>query len=172
MSAAAVEQDEILALELEIRASLRAVRGALEALHRPVSPALVRAQQATLNVMAAIEAESPFLKAGEAGRALGSRSQTPRNAAARAHLEGRILGVSAGAQTVYPSFQFVDGSVLPVIAELRTRGVVAGWDERNILLWLFEPTTYLPGAARPIDLLVSDPDKVLAVADEAWHIEW
>lgn len=172
MSAVVLEQDEILALELEIRASLRAVRGALESLHRPVSPALVRAQQATVNAMAAIEAESPFLKAGEAGRALGSRSQTPRNAAAKAHDEGRILGVAAGAHTVYPAFQFVDGSVLPVIAEVRTLGAAAGWDERNILLWLYEPTTYLHDAARPIDLLITDPEKVLAIADQAWNIEW
>lgn len=172
MSAVVLEQDEILAMELEIRASLRAVRGALESLHRPVSPALVRAQQATLNVMAAIEAESPFLKAGDAGRALGSRSQTPRNAAAKAHLEGRILGVPAGAQTVYPAFQFVDGSALPVIAELRTLGAAAGWDERNIVLWLFRPTTYLPDAGRPIDLLVSEPEVVLAAAVQAWNIEW
>ncbi|BBH18655.1 hypothetical protein Back2_29420 [Nocardioides baekrokdamisoli] len=172
MTAAVAGQDEILALELEIRASLRAVRGALESLHRPVSPALVRAQQATLNVMAVIEAETPFLKAGDAGRALGSRSQTPRNAAAKARLEGRVLGVPAGAQTVYPAFQFADGSVLPVIADLRTLGAEAGQDERNILLWLFSPTTYLPSAGRPIDILISDPATVLAVAEQAWNIEW
>jgi hypothetical protein len=172
MSVAAVEQDEILALEMEIRASLRAVRGALESLRRPVPPALVRAQQATLNAMAAIEAETPFLKAGEAGRALGSRSQTPRNAAAKAHLEGRVLGIRIGAQTVYPAFQFVDGRVLPVIAELRALGVANGQDERDVLLWLFSPTTYLTPAGRPIDLLTSDPRAVLAVAEQAWTIEW
>lgn len=172
MSAVVVEQDEILALEMEIRASLRAVRGALESLHRPVPPALVRAQQATLNAMAAIEAETPFLKAGEAGRALGSRSQTPRNAAAKAHLEGRVLGIRVGAQTVYPAFQFVDGTVLPVIAELRALGVASGQDERDVLLWLFSPTTYLAPAGRPIDLLVSDPRAVLDIARQAWNIEW
>jgi hypothetical protein len=172
MSVAAVEQDEILALEMEIRASLRAVRGALESLHRPVPPALVRAQQATLNAMAAIEAETRFLKAGDAGRALGSRSQTPRNAAAKAHLEGRVLGIRVGAQTVYPEFQFVDGAVLPVIAQLRALGVSSGQDERDVLLWLFTPTTYLAPAGRPIDLLRAEPAAVLAVAEQAWTIEW
>ena len=172
MSSAALEHDEIVALELEIRASLKAVRGALESLHRPVPPSLVRAQQATVNAMAAIEAESPFLKAGDAGRALGSRSQTPRNAAAKAHLEGRVLGIRLGAQTVYPAFQFADGAVLPVIADLRRLGAASGQDERDILLWLFSPTTYLPSAGRPVDRLIDDPGTVVTVAEQAWNIEW
>ena len=61
---------------------------------------------------------------------------------------------------------------LPVIAELRALGVSSGQDERDVLLWLFSPTTYLAPAGRPIDLLVSDPGSVLDIARQAWNIEW
>lgn len=53
------------------------------------------------------------------------------------------------------------------------RGVAEdnGWSGAGLVQWLCSPTTYLDGE-RPVDRLVTDPDRVVAVAAEALAVSW
>lgn len=135
-------------------------------------PALARAVSAEANLYARIQAEFGLHTASETGSILGSRSTAPRNLANALRKEGTLLAVKIGQRARYPGFQLDEtGQPLPVIAHLVKLGATHDQSETGIVQWLMSPTTYLNGA-RPVDLLHTDPDRVLTVAADAWGVSW
>lgn len=48
----------------------------------------------------------------------------------------------------------------PVVAIL----VEAGWTRREAMMWCSSPTGWIPGRARPVDAIETDPEAVLHAA--------
>ncbi|OBK44944.1 hypothetical protein [Mycobacterium kubicae] len=163
---------ELAAAHERIRDSARAVGVALSSVNVYTEPAVARAVQAELNLYARIEAEFGMLTSTEAGTRMGSRSSAPRNLATTAHRNGALIAIRQGNYPAYPGFQFgPDGKPLAVIARLREVADTNGWSEAGLVQWLCSPTTYFDGD-RPVAHLVTDPDRVVAVATEAMAVSW
>ncbi|SOX52138.1 hypothetical protein MAAFP003_800 [Mycobacterium ahvazicum] len=163
---------ELDAAHRRLRESAHAVGVALSSVAGYTEPAVARAVQAELNLYARITAEFGMLTSTEAGKRMGSRSSAPRNLATTARRNKTLLAVRQGNYLSYPGFQFgPDGKPLPVIGRLLALADDSGWSEAGLVQWLCSPTTYLDGD-RPVDHLVTDPDRVLAVAGEALNVSW
>lgn len=162
---------EIAAEAVHTRHTVRALGDAIRAAHVPASPALAAATQARENLYESIASEFALLTSAEAGDAMGSRSNTSRNLAAKARSEGRALALTRGRYTLYPGFQFDGAGLRPVIAELRRVGEgELGRSETGLIQWLMSPTTYLHGK-RPVDV-IDDPDTLLDVARRSFGVGW
>ncbi len=79
--------------------------------------------------------------------------------------EGRVVSVAFSGARWFPAFQFGDGGeplpvLRPVLAALSTR-LKGEWQKA---LWFTTPSAWLDGR-RPVDLLVSDPESVIAAAE-------
>jgi DNA-binding CsgD family transcriptional regulator len=89
--------------------------------------------------------------------------------ASRWHSEGRVIAVQWHGRTLYPEFQFSDGRPSPIVsrvaATLRDRGL-SGWP---LALWFATPSGWLHDR-RPVDLLDTEPQQVLAAAAEALSV--
>lgn len=98
-----------------------------------------------------------------------SRAANRSALASRWHTEGRIVTVPWRGRTLYPAFQFRDGRPLPLIgpvaSALRNRGL-DGWP---LALWFATPSGWLHDR-RPVDLLDTDPEEVLAAAEQALSV--
>jgi hypothetical protein len=82
------------------------------------------------------------------------------------------LAFERGGRTVYPGFQFVDGSVKPVIRELAQVAATFDRSPKAVFVWLCSSTTYVRGGGRPVDLIDSEPGEVIRIAKEAWGVVW
>ncbi len=163
---------ELTAADRRIRESAHAVGVALSSVAVYTEPAVARAVQAEHNLYARVDTEFGMLTSTEAGRRMGSQSSAPRNLATTAHRNKALVAVRRGNYLAYPGFQFgQDGKPLPVIARLREIAEANGWSEAGLVQWLCSPTTYLDGE-RPVDLLTTDPDRVVEVAAEALAVSW
>jgi hypothetical protein len=163
---------ELTAANERVRESAHAVGVALSSVAVYTEPAVARAVQAEHNLYARIDAEFGMLTSTEAGKRMGSRSSAPRNLATTAHRNKALVAVRRGNYLSYPGFQFgPDGKPLAVVARLREVADANGWSEAGLVQWLCSPTTYLD-ADRPVDLLATDPDRVVEVAAEALAVSW
>jgi hypothetical protein len=112
----------------------------------------------------AVAVEFGVWSAAEAGRRIGSRGHSPASAIRRWAVQGNLLTVPVAGLDHYPGFAFgPDGRPRAVL------GLVAaalpgrtGW---ALVEWLVSPQEAL-GGARPVDLLDTDPDAVVAAAAE------
>jgi hypothetical protein len=164
--------DHLVDVAQRIRESATALGDALDAVRVYTEPAVARAVQAERNVYDRIEAEFGLLTSAQTGRRLGSKSTAPRNLAVATRRNGALLAIMRGHQTLFPGFQFgTDGRPLPVIRVLRDLADEAQWSETGVVQWLCAPTTYLDGL-RPVDVLASDPDRVVDTARQAWTVQW
>ena len=161
---------EIAAEAVYTRHTARALGEAIRSAQAPASPALAAAAQARENLYDSIEEEFRLLSSAQAGEAMGSRSNTSRNLAAKARSEGRALALTRGRYTLFPGFQFTESGLRPVIADLRKLGEEYGRTETGLIQWLMSPTTYLHGK-RPVDV-IDDPEKLLEVAQRSFGVEW
>lgn len=164
--------DHFVDVAHRIRESAAALGEALDAVQVYTEPAIARAVQAERNVYDRIQAEFGLLTSAEAGRRLGSRSTAPRNLAVATRRNGALLAIMRRHQMLFPGFQFgEDGRPLPVIRVLRDLADETEWSESGVVQWLCAPTTYL-GGLRPVDVLASDPDRVVDTARRAWTVQW
>jgi hypothetical protein len=150
--------------------SVAALGEAIHAAHVTASPALARATQAEQNLYDSIAAEFGLLSSAEAGDRMGSRAAARRNAATAARREGRLLALRRGGYRLFPTFQFDQHGVRPVIAELIELARRHEWSEIGLIEWLCSPTTYLEGG-RPVDI-IDDPARLLRVAQDALGVQW
>ncbi|MHA6695602.1 hypothetical protein [Homoserinimonas sp. A520] len=73
----------------------------------------------------------------------------------------------------YPGFQFDGKEIKPVITRLMEVAERHEVDHTSVIYWLCGHTTYIRDPSiRPIDLVETDPDEVLRIADEAWGVVW
>jgi hypothetical protein len=70
---------------------------------------------------------------------------------------------TARERDIYPAFQFEDGKPIKAVQEVIEAfgGRKAPW---KLALWFTSNNGLLPGSARPVDLLASDPQTVIAAA--------
>lgn len=154
------------------RDGARALGDAMSSVKIYVEPAVARAVQAEHNLVARIEAEFGLYTSAQVGKMLGSRSSAPRNLAASTHREGATIALHRGTHLTYPGFQFgPDGQPLPVIRQLRDLAESNDWTETGLIQWLCAPTTYLDGK-RPVDVIATNPDRLVAVARDALTVSW
>lgn len=164
--------DDFVDVAHRIRESAAALGDALDAVQVYVEPTVARAVQAERNLYDRIDAEFGLLTSAETGRRLGSRSTAPRNLAAATRRDGALLAITRGHQMLFPGFQFdPDGRPLPVIRTLRELADETQRSETGVVQWLCAPTTFL-GGLRPVDLLASEPERVVDTARQAWTVQW
>ncbi len=158
---------------VDLEAAVTSLGEAFQALRDkqlPVSPATVQSVQSTQNRWQQVEEEFGLLSSGEVAARQGSAN---RQLAYDQRRTGRLLGIRRGARWVYPGFQFdADGQPRMVVAEVARLGSSAGWTAADVLLWFTTPTTYLPDDKRPVDLLDSDPDLVVAGGKARFNERW
>jgi hypothetical protein len=115
-----------------------------------------------LALRAAVAAEFGVWSAAEAGRRIGSRGHSPAAAIRRWAAQGKLLTVPVAGLDHYPGFAFgLDGRPRSVL--VRVASAVperTGW---ALVAWLVSPQDAL-GGARPVDLLETNPDAVVAAA--------
>jgi hypothetical protein len=102
--------------------------------------------------------------AAEVSRLLGSKARNASELASRLKREGRLFSVREATIDRYPRFQFdAHGRPLPVIASILAlfKDKLEGWE---IALWFHSNNGWLPNQARPVDLLRSRPEGVIAAA--------
>ena len=116
------------------------------------------------NGVARAEALREFgaLSSAQLAEERGSDTANPHATTSRWLSAGRVFALETPAGRVFPSFQFVRGDPRPVIGRILAalKGQVRGWE---LLLWFTGSNGYLDGA-RPVDLLESNPDQVVAAA--------
>jgi hypothetical protein len=102
------------------------------------------------------------LTAAQVAEAAGSRSKNTSALAGRWLRDGDVLAVTYQGTRYFPAFQFDEmGKPLPVIAHVLSHLTDVGEWQRGI--W-FITRSRLLGDARPVDLLRTAPERVIAAA--------
>ncbi|WP_157155911.1 hypothetical protein [Diaminobutyricimonas sp. LJ205] len=158
-----------LAASVRQLTAARKVGAVLEAEPVVVSTGILRSLRDTERFWREVNEEFGLLGSTEVALLLGSRSG--RSYAARLRSAGKLLAVKRMNKYLYPGFQFANGQVRPVISRLVAASKDLGKSESGVIVWLMSPTSYL-NDRRPVDLLDSDPQKVLETARHAWGVEW
>jgi hypothetical protein len=110
----------------------------------------------------AVAAEFGVWSAAEAGRRIGSRGHSPTTVIRRWAAQGHLLTVPVAGLDHYPGFAFgPDGRPRPVLG--RVAAALPGRSGWDLVGWLVLPHPAL-GGARPVDLLDTQPDVVVAAA--------
>ncbi len=104
----------------------------------------------------------PSLTSEQVAQIARSSAKNIHALASRWVAEKKIFSVQFGRRTLYPQFQFVDGSPSPVIREIMEQFPrhATGWD---YAFFLTTPNTYI-GGRRPIELLKTDPERLVSLA--------
>lgn len=137
------------------------------------TPQLARARKATEQAWQRMEAEFGLLTSVEVAKALGADPSNNDYALSK-RADNEIVGVLRDGEYRYPGFQFdrERGMVLHVIAPLIQLARDNGWSDESLVLWLQGPNTSFEHESRPVDHLGSDPDAVMAAAQNAFEVEW
>jgi hypothetical protein len=133
------------------------------------SPEVAHSLRASENRWHAIAREYELLDS-RAVAALLAGSGTNRKRAHQLAKEGKIIGVKRGRGTLYPGFQFDQGEIRPVIAEVAAIGRRNHWTDPHLLLWLASPNGYLEG--RVPARMMDDPDRILEAARQDMAKRW
>jgi hypothetical protein len=117
---------------------------------------------ADADLRTAVAAEFGVWSAAEAGRRIGSRGHSPTTAIRRWAAQGKLLTVPVAGLDHYPGFVFgPDNRPRPVLSEIAA--ALPGRTGWALVAWLVSPQDVL-GGGRPVDLLDTDPDAVVAAA--------
>jgi hypothetical protein len=128
----------------------------------PTPPSVLQARR-NAAAREALIAEFGLLSSADVAARAGSRAKNKASLANRWKQEGKILSVPHQGSTYYPAFQFdEEGKPYPAVA-----GVLAalgeGLSEWGMALWFAGAYGSLDGR-RPVDLLASQPDRVVEAA--------
>lgn len=112
-------------------------------------------------------AEVPCLTAAQVAEQSTSKASNKSALASRWQEEGKIFSVKFESRNWFPKFQFHGGSPVPVIAKvIKTLPEhIAGWD---LAFFFSNPNPYI-GGRRPLELVRSNPDRVLSLAERFAH---
>ena len=138
-----------------------------------LTPQLALSRRFTQEAWARLEKEFGLLTTSEVAAILEDTS-TDHTLVSAKRAEHEILAVLQGQEVRYPGFQFDrdHGTVLPVIAPLIKLAHECQWTEGDLSLWLQGPNTSFEKEDRPVDRLRSDPDLVLAAAQNQFTTQW
>lgn len=106
------------------------------------------------------------LSAAELGEWATPGAANPHQYASRFRKANRVFSVPFEGRALFLGFQFDEhGRPLPAVvdalASLRKRFGDSDW---SIASWFTSPNPYLPGKARPVDLLAGEPEPVASAA--------
>ncbi len=137
--------------------------GAMTAVRKPASWEQARRN---LAMRRRILDEVGALSAAELGEWATPGAANPHQYASRLRKANRVFSVPFEGRALFPGFQFDEGGrPLPGLAEvlepLRRRFGDSDW---SIGSWFTAPNPYLPGKARPVDLLATDVEAVSRAA--------
>lgn len=118
----------------------------------PPSTPLLEQLRRNAESRAELAAEWGVLSAEEVADLLGSRARNRAAAASRLKAQGRLFSVPYRSRTIFPAFQFADGLLRPVVAEVLAALLPAGWSDWEIALWFTTANGRL-GDRRPVDAL-------------------
>lgn len=129
----------------------------------PTPPTVLQARR-NAAAREALISEFGLLSSSDVASQAGSRAKNKASLANRWKQEGRILSVPHQGSTYYPAFQFdAEGkprqSVAGVLKALGTK--LSDW---GLALWFTGRYGWL-GDRRPVDLLATEPDRVVAAAE-------
>jgi hypothetical protein len=95
----------------------------------------------------------------------GSTAKNQAAQASRWKAQGKVFSLTHAGQELYPAFQFTaEGLPRPVVAAVLKANPARGW---QLVRWFVANNGWLPGAARPVDLLDTQPDAVVEAARQA-----
>ncbi|MCP3963187.1 MAG: hypothetical protein GY719_35555 [bacterium] len=159
---------ELLRQAMAIVDSMQRRRQQMEQMIESMMPTGVPGKAAVLQAQRNAEAREALLRdfgaltSAEVADLAGSKAANRAALANRWRKEGRIFAVTHRGQTLFVSFQLdADGRPLPVIAQvLEAFGGDEGW---QTALWFLAGNGWL-GDSRPIDLLISEPERVAEAA--------
>jgi len=140
----------------------RIIEAMLPALEVPSEASILQARR-NAAAQETLLRELGAFSAAQVADLAGSKAKNRAALASRWQQEGRILGVRHRGQLVYPAFQFdAAGRPLPVISQvLEVFGESSStWETA---LWFTAANGWL-GGARPVDLLVREPERVVEAA--------
>jgi hypothetical protein len=111
--------------------------------------------------------EEKWLSSAQVSRSLGSTAENAAKFAMEKRKSGEILGVWHGPRKSFfhPPWQFTSQGPIQGMRELLAvlpEGNKSGWAQAE---WLYTPHALLEGR-RPADVMIKDPDRVVAVARE------
>lgn len=161
-------------LVLQLAGSVAALSPSLASKEGPaVSPQVAYALAEEEQDLRDIEEEFGWFDSGGVAEQMGKKRN--RTLASSLRAKGQLLGYARrGQQAVrYPRFQFDGKGILPVIPELIRVADENKVAHEDLLFWICAPTGMLEDDARPVDILRTDPDRVLAAArydlgEQAW----
>ncbi len=164
-----VDDTELLAEALALVKSFQRRRERMEKTIEAMLPAGLPSKVEVLQARRSAEARETLLQefgaltSAEVADLAGSKARNRAALANRWRKEGQIFAVTHRGQIYYPGFQFgSDGRPVPVVAEvlrlLNDRS--EGWP---LALWFDAANGWLDGA-RPVDLLISEPNRVIEAA--------
>jgi hypothetical protein len=133
------------------------------------TPAVVLQARRNAEARTALVDEFGLLTSGQIAEMNESAAGNRAALASRWKREGKILSVVHRGAVYYPGFQFdVHGRPRRVIGRaLAALGETEGW---STALWFITDNGYLD--ARPVDLLDTDPDAVVAAAAKAGYVPY
>jgi hypothetical protein len=107
------------------------------------------------------------LSAEEVAEEVGNEAANRSALASRWTAEKKIFSIRHANRTLYPKFQFRDGSPIPSIAKILKiiPEHYTGWDKA---FFFTMPNSYLDGK-RPFEVLTKNPDRVIAAAEVFAH---
>lgn len=160
--------DEYLHIALQLFALERQRERRISKLIQLLTPAGVEREAVLLQARknaearARLQKEFGLLTSADVADISGSRARNRAAIANRWKKEGRICSVMVGHSPLFPGFQFDErGRPRPVVARLLT--ILRGLGEWEIVLWFTTSTGWL-GGRRPVDLLDSEPERVVEAA--------
>jgi DNA-directed RNA polymerase specialized sigma24 family protein len=128
----------------------------------PLPPQVLQAQR-NASARHLLVTEFGGLTSADIGELAGSKASNRAALAHRWKSDGRIFAVTHQGTPTFPGFQFSpEGQPLPVIAELLAilGASHSGWE---LALWFIGSNGWL-ARRRPVDLLLTEPDRVIAAA--------
>lgn len=106
----------------------------------------------------------PLIESAEVGELLGSKARNTSAMASRLKRDGKLFAITHRGVDLYPAAQIVDGEPSPAMPAILD--AFSGDSPWALALWLDAPSGWL-GGSRPLDLLATEPDRVVEAARKA-----
>ncbi len=144
--------------ELE-RQSIQALVDEVE----PRRPAATRIELEKRAIDAVLQG-TEWNSAAEIGRRLHAQAVNPHAAVSRWQQSGRIFGIDHRGRKIYPAYIF-DAAWQPLPAVKKVLEVLGDHSVFRVAAW-FESTNSFLGGRRPREVIASDPEAVVAAAED------
>lgn len=137
-----------------------------------LSPQRAKSLIDTKRIWQKIDEEFGLLTKDELREVLGYSVTVNSNSIETQRIRGNFLGIEVKGEYLYPGFQFDNGRVIPAMPEMIAEATKQNCQMSDIVLWMCSPTTSLPMDARPVDLILTEPELVVQSAADFLNDSW